>query len=137
MSPVNYSSARCDCGCGIGSKRPALRPNPRHKRLDRVLNLVRVTICDPFERQTSGAFREDSTSVSFTAERLASFLDADLATVKLALHRLNIEGLVTQPSKSIPHDSNRDPQLWGNGFSGWTANVYHLTERAKNALHQG
>lgn len=112
---ARYSTARCACGCGLNPTRPFNRQVPKHKDRDKVLKMARKAV---------ESFPESGGRL--VAEALANVLDADLAAVKHALHKLNLEGLVDKPRHSIPHDSSRDPWLWGKGFSAWQANIYRV-----------
>lgn len=73
----------------------------------------------------------------FTAEEIAAHLQVKTHFVKQVLHKLNLEGIVSQPIHKAPHDSKRD-YTWGSGFrkgkcsdfknpngdSSWAADIY-------------
>jgi hypothetical protein len=60
-----------------------------------------------------------------TAEEVAEYLRVKTHLVKHALHKLNLEGVVSKPSHLAPHDSSRDP--WGGGYdSSWQASIYRI-----------
>ena len=64
----------------------------------------------------------------FWAEEIAKHLKVRTHLVKQALHKLNLEGLVTRPEHRIPHDSSRDP--WnGGGHTAWMGDVYYLVKK--------
>lgn len=58
----------------------------------------------------------------FSAEEIAIRLDVKVDQVKHACHRLNLRGILYQPSRYIPHDTSRE--MWGGYESGWGANRY-------------
>ena len=65
-------------------------------------------------------------NVSFiVAEDVAYHLNVKPHFVKQVFQQLNLEGVLSQPSHHIPHDSNRDPMCNGT-YSGWSADIYYI-----------
>ena len=62
----------------------------------------------------------------FWAEEIAGYLKVKIHFVTQALHKLNLEGIVSQPTHKAPHDSNRDPWTRGNGDSAWMGDIYYI-----------
>lgn len=61
---------------------------------------------------------------SFTAEGIAREILVKTHKVRQALHKLNLEGIVTQKKNHAPHDSKRD--WWhGGSDSSWMASFYY------------
>ena len=66
----------------------------------------------------------------FSAEEVAKELRVKVHLVRQALHKLNLEGIVSQKSNNPPHDSTRDP--WGYGSdSSWIASIYERIDHDK------
>jgi hypothetical protein len=61
----------------------------------------------------------------FCAETLAYKLNVRVDQIRHSLHRLNLQGKVSRPSKYHAHDTNRSP-FYGGSASGWAACVYTL-----------
>jgi hypothetical protein len=95
-------------------KRPRTLRSYRRINPERLLDQVRE--CVSFE------------SGGFTKEEIARELRVRTHRVGHALHVLNLEGLVTQPSHSIPHDCFRHPWCGTAGFSSWEADRYYRRE---------
>jgi len=66
---------------------------------------------------------------SITAEKIAGEMKVKTHQIRQALHRLNLEGLVSQKRNEAHHDSKRDP--WNNhpGDSAWLASSYDVLEK--------
>lgn len=59
------------------------------------------------------------------AEDIAHQLNVKPHFVHQVFQKLNVEGILSQPSHHAPHDSNRDP--WGfDGIKGWKADLYRI-----------
>jgi hypothetical protein len=71
--------------------------------------------------QRNGGYRH-----RFCAEAIAYNLSIQVQFIKQSLHRLNLAGKVSQPSRHHAHDTNRAPFFYGGSASGWAANVYSL-----------
>lgn len=60
-----------------------------------------------------------------TADDIAHQLNVKPHFVKQVFQQLNIEGILSQPIHSAPHDSNRDPFGYGHE-KGWKADLYKI-----------
>ena len=131
MSGARYISHRCG-HCGDCLDRPRHRPNPKHKAKEKVLDRARAAILaldDPQMPSHADDFLVPSANhlKVLTAESLATFIDAGLAATQWALHRLNLEGIVEQPTNDPPHDSTRDRWTMGcGGDHAWMASRYRV-----------
>lgn len=67
--------------------------------------------------------------LDFPAEELAERFQFKLSKVQWALHRLNLEGIVSQGFNQKPHDIERSRYCCpGEGYaSGWNSTLYRLT----------
>lgn len=63
-----------------------------------------------------------------TVEDIAAQLQVKPHFVKQVFQKLNVEGILHQPTHRIPHDSNRDPMCNGT-YSGWLANLYSIRDK--------
>lgn len=61
-------------------------------------------------------------------EDIADELQVKPHFVKQVFQKLNAEGILHQPIKRIPHDSNRDP-MCGGSYSGWMSNLYPIRNK--------
>jgi predicted transcriptional regulator len=52
--------------------------------------------------------------------------------IRQILHKLNLEGLVSQKKNKAPHDSKRD--FWGGHDSSWMPSLYTVKLEEFNAL---
>lgn len=100
-----------------GDKHDKLKPSYRRWSLDKLLPAVREIV----QRLPSEERR------GFTAERICTELRAKKPLVEQCLHKLNLEGLITQGVNRAPHDSTRDRMCPGPD-SAWAATVYYLRE---------
>ena len=98
-----------------GEKLP-LKPKPKKLSQDRVTQLVKEIVL---------GIRSSGERKSLTAECLAGDLNCEIHKVEYALHRLNLEGLVSQKIRNFAHDTNRNPIFYGPD-SGWAANTYDV-----------
>ncbi len=61
---------------------------------------------------------------SVTKEGIAKLLEVPEHQVKITFHKLNQQGILSQPHNIPPHDSKRD--FWGGNDSSWTASSYTI-----------
>lgn len=61
---------------------------------------------------------------SVTKEGIAKLLEVPEHQVKISFHKLNQQGILSQPSHKPPHDSKRD--FWGGNDSSWAASSYEI-----------
>jgi hypothetical protein len=62
----------------------------------------------------------------FWKEEIAKYLKVKTSLVEQVLHKMNLEGLVSQPVHHAPHDSNRDPWSHGGRDSSWMGDIYYI-----------
>lgn len=93
-----------------------LKPKPKKISQERVTLLVREIIL---------GIRAMGDQKSVTAEDIASDLRCEVHKVVYALHRMNLDGWVSQKIRNFAHDTNRNPVFYGPS-SGWAANTYDV-----------
>jgi hypothetical protein len=100
-------------------------PKPRYP----VKNVSRQVVLDTVRKELKDRILTEKENVLFTAEELATISHFKLSKIQWALHRLNLEGLMTQGSNEKPHDIERSSYYsWGDKTepSGWNPTWYTL-----------
>lgn len=104
--------------CGDAPKKGKRRKTWYSKKKIDVSKLIDKIKAYLYER-----FKDKDTLLFFRKEEIAVYFKTYEHLVAQALHQLNLQGLVSQPSHTIPHDCNRDPHGWG-GDSSWQGDLY-------------
>jgi len=100
-------------------------PKPRNRPKEDVLEMVRELAL----KMKKHAEETDCRGyLAFRAEDVAKDLNVEVSKVIWSFHKLNLDGILHQRSRVLPHDTNRDRDIsWGfSNETGWAANIYHL-----------
>jgi len=122
---VNWTSAKCRCGgCAKKNKYNRFAPIGLKKRsLEQVTEYTKEFISTLEDRSR----RNEYWKRFVTAEEISGHYKVRTHLVEQALHKLNLEGIVSKGLNSPPHDSRRDG--WYGDDSSWSATRYMVLEK--------
>lgn len=123
-----HTTHHCRCG-GCKQKHIKMKPIGIKRRsfkyvYDRTLNYI--------NNLSAISGRPSHWKNFFWKEEIAKYLKIKTHLVEQVLHKMNLEGIVSQPTHKAPHDSNRDPWAYGNGDSAWMGDIYYIRTKNKN-----
>lgn len=122
-----WQTHHCRCA-GCRQKHIKMKPIGIKKRTNDQVYIGVVAFIDNLEILRESQKRSYQKGF-FWAEEVAESLRVPTHQVKQILHRLNLEGRVSQPKHKAPHDSNRDPWTYGNGDSAWMGDIYYIRKK--------